>query len=140
MHRPIWLLAAIVFFALSRLVHGQTSRSVEIPIGKNGEVQVTEIVVRLAEASGVSLKRPAAEITLSTQGLARALTKTLLSETLGREVAIVIQPAKMVMTIDETILATDRRDEWLRRLRELADRAGEAARHRQAYGMRALKS
>jgi pimeloyl-ACP methyl ester carboxylesterase len=140
MHRPIWLLAAIVFLALSRLVHGQTSRSVEIPIGKNGEVQVTDIVVRLAEASGVSLKRPAADITLSTQGLARALTKTLLSETLGPEVAIAIHPAKMVMTIDETILAADRRDEWLRRLRELADRAGEAARHRQAYGMRALKS
>ena len=61
-------------------------------------------------------------------GARSALTKTLLSESLGPEVAILIQPAKMVMTIDETILAADRRDEWLRRLGELADRAGEAAR------------
>jgi pimeloyl-ACP methyl ester carboxylesterase len=122
------------------IAHAQTSRSLEIPINKNGEVQVTQIVVRLAEASGVSLKRPAADINLSTQGLARALTKTLLSETLGPEVAITFRPETMVMTVDERILTAERREEWLGRLRDLSDRAGEAARHRQAYGMHALKS
>ena len=77
---------------------------IEIPTGKERRGQVAEIVVRLAEASGVSLKRPAADLTLSTQGLARALTKTLLSETLGPEVAITFRPAAMVMTVDERIL------------------------------------
>ena len=48
---------------------------------------------------------PTADLTLSTQGLARALTKTLLSETLGPEVAITFRPGTMVMTIDERILA-----------------------------------
>ena len=67
-------------------------------------------------------------------------TKNLLSETLGPEVAIDFRPAKMVVTIDEMILTPERREEWLRRLRNLSDRAGEAARHRQAYGMHALNS
>jgi pimeloyl-ACP methyl ester carboxylesterase len=140
MHRLYCLRLLLVFLVLSRLAHGQTSRSVEIPTGKNGDVQVAEIVVRLAQASGVSLKRPAVDLALSTQGLARALTKTLLSETLGPEVTITFRPATMVITVDERILTPGRRDEWLRRLGELSDRAGEAARHRQFYGMRALNS
>ena len=69
-----------------------------------------------------------------------ALTKTLLSETLGPEVAITFRPGTMVMTIDERILTAEHRDEWLRRLSHLAERADEAARKRQSYGMHALKS
>ena len=112
----------------------------EIPTGKNGKVEVAEILVRLAQASGVTLERPAADLTLSTQGLARALTKRMLSDALGPEVSISFRPATMVMTIDERILTADRRKEWLGRLGDLADKAAEAARHRQSYGMRALNS
>jgi pimeloyl-ACP methyl ester carboxylesterase len=46
----------------------------------------------------------------------------------------------MVMAVDERVLAPERRQDWSRRLSDLADRAGEASRRRQAYGMRALKS
>jgi pimeloyl-ACP methyl ester carboxylesterase len=46
----------------------------------------------------------------------------------------------MVIALDDRILAPERRAEWLRRLRDLADRAAEAARRRQFYGMHALKS
>jgi len=119
---------------------GQVSRTVQVPTGKNGEVECGEIIARLARASGVSVERPAVDLTLSTQGLARALTKTLLAGTLGPEVAITFQPGMMVMSVDERILTAERRSEWLRRLRDLADRAGEAARGRKSYGMRALKS
>ena len=45
----------------------------------------------------------------------------------------------MIITIDENILAAKRRSEWLNRLRNLGDKAGEAARRRQSYGMRALE-
>jgi pimeloyl-ACP methyl ester carboxylesterase len=135
-----WAWTLLAHIMLSSLAHAQSTRSVEVPTSKNGEVQVAEIVVRLALASGVSLKRPAADLTLSTQGLARALTKTLLCESLGPEVTITFRPATMVVTVDERILTTDRRAEWLGRLRDLSDRAGEAARHRQSYGMRALNS
>ena len=46
----------------------------------------------------------------------------------------------MVLTVDDRILAPGRRAEWLGRLRELADRATEAARRRELYGMRPLPS
>ena len=46
------------------------TRTIEIPIGKAGDIQVAEIVSRLAKASGVSLPLPAANVTLSTQGFA----------------------------------------------------------------------
>jgi pimeloyl-ACP methyl ester carboxylesterase len=130
----------VIVLGLSAPAGAQAERSVEVPIGQSGDVQVAEIVSRLAQASGVTLERPAASLTLSTQGLARALTKTLLEESLGPEVAIRFQPGAMVLTIDDRILARDQRGEWLRRLHDLADRATEAARRRALYGMRALTS
>ena len=132
--------AAVTVLILARFANAQETRSVEIPTGKNGKVEVAEILVRLAQASGVTLERPAADLTLSTQGLARALTKRMLSDALGPEVSISFRPATMVMTIHERILTADRRKEWLGRLGDLADKAAEAARHRQSYGMRALNS
>ena len=53
--------------------------------------------------------------------------KTLLAESLGPEVTIAFRPGVMTLTVDERMLAPERRDEWLRRLRGLADLAGEAA-------------
>jgi pimeloyl-ACP methyl ester carboxylesterase len=140
MNRSTWKWAAFAVLVLSGPSHGQGTRAVEIPVGKNGEVQVAEIVTRLARASGAALERPVADLTLSTQGLARALTKTLLSESLGPEVTISFRPGQMVMTVDQGILTAENREEWLRRLDHLAERAHEAARKRQSYGMRALKS
>jgi hypothetical protein len=134
--RWVW----IVSLVMSGPVRAGSERSVEIPIGKAGDVQVAEIVWRLAQASGVPFERPAASLTFSTQGLSRALTRTLLSETLGPEVEIRFQPGAMVLTVNDRILAPERRAEWLRRLRELADRAAEAARRRELYGMWALPS
>ena len=132
--------AGIALFVLSVPAHAEVTRTVQVLISKSGEVQVAEIISRLASASGVALDWPVANLSLSTQGLARALTKTLLSETLGPEVAIDFKPGAMFITFDDRILAPERRDEWLRRLRHLADRADEAARKRQSYGMHALKS
>ena len=140
MHRSTTIWVWIAILVLSGHSHASAMRTVEIPVGKGGEVQVAEIISRLATASDAALERPAADLTLSTQGLARALTKTLLSETLGPEVAITFRPGAMIMTIDERILTPEHREEWLRRLGHLAERANEAARRRQSYGMRALKS
>jgi pimeloyl-ACP methyl ester carboxylesterase len=140
MHCSTWTWAAIALLTLSGPAHGSAARTVEVPIGKAGEVRVAEIISRLARASDAALKRPGADLTLSTQGLARALTKTLLSESLGPEVAITFRPGSMVMTIDERILMAENREEWQRRLSQLAARAQEAARRRQFYGMHALKS
>ncbi len=140
MHRSVWTWVWIALLASAGLARGRDTQSVEIPIGKSGEVSVGAIIARLAQVSGVRFERPAADLTLSTQGLAQALTKTVLSESLGPEVAIAFRPGAMVMTVDARILAPERREEWLGRLRGLAERASEASRHRQAYGMRSLKS
>ena len=135
-----WCWASIIFLLSPGLAHVQSSRSVEVPIDRSGDVQVPDIVARLARASGVALEQPVASLSLSTQGLARALTKKLLAETLGPEVVITFQPGMMVLTMDDRILALERRVEWRGRLRELADRATEAARRRALYGMHALPS
>ncbi|MFI5456942.1 MAG: alpha/beta hydrolase [Isosphaerales bacterium] len=140
MHRSTWKWVWIALLVSSGPVHGQATQSVEVPIGKAGEVQVAEIVSRLGLASGARFEQPASSLTLSTQGLARSLTKTLLSESLGPEVTIAFRPGAMVMTVDGRILTPERREEWLRRLRDLSERASEASRRRQSYGMHALKS
>src|SRR5271156_787939 len=119
MHRSTSNWAWVAILVLSAHTHGSAIRTVEVPVGKGGEVQVAEIISRLARASDAALERPAADLTLSTQGLARALTKTLLSETLGPDVAITFRPGTMVMTIDERILTAANRTEWLRRLGQL---------------------
>ncbi len=134
--RCIW----IAVLVLSRSAPARDKLTIEIPTGTTGEVQVTEIVSRLAKASGVAIELPAAGMTLATQGLAGPLTRTLLSEALGPEVTIAFRPGVMAISIDEHLLAVARRDEWLARLRNLGDRAALAARRRQAYGMHALRS
>ena len=79
-------------------------RTIEIPTGKSGEISVSEIVLRIAKETGVSLKLPAVDLILSTQGFAGPMTRTLLSEALGTEARIAFRPGVMVVTIDESNL------------------------------------
>ncbi len=130
----------IAFLILSGSAYPLDTRSIEIPTGKAGEIRVSEIVSRIAEASGVAVDLPAAELTLSTQGFAGPLTRTLLVDALGPEVTITFRPGAMVISIDERNLIAEKRNEWLSRLRNLGQQAAEAARKRQSYGMHALKS
>lgn len=113
-------------------------RSVEVPIGKNGHVQIAEIVSRLATSTGIAFDRKGADLSLSTQGLARGLTHSLLAESLGPEVTIEFRARSLVFSIDDAILSPERRGEWAARLQKLATTAGEAARRKHSYGMRAL--
>ncbi len=138
--RAIRMWACVALVAVSGPVHAMSGRSVEIPIGEAGDVPVAEIVARLARASGVPIDRPPAGLTLSTRGLSRALTQALLAEALGPEVAITFRPGAMILEVDDRILAPARQAEWVNRLRDLSDRAAEAARRRESYGMRARAS
>jgi pimeloyl-ACP methyl ester carboxylesterase len=115
-------------------------RTIEIPTGKSGEISVSEIVSRIAKETGVSLEPPAVDLILSTQGFAGPLTRTLLSEALGSEARVAFGPRAMVVTIDERNLVAEKRTQWLARLTKLKEKAGEAARKRQSYGMHTLKS
>ena len=53
---------------------------------------------------------------------------------------ITFRPGAMVLNVDDRILAPGRQADWVKRLRDLSDRAAEAARRRENYGMRALAS
>lgn len=132
--------ALVALVMLSGPVVAKSVRSVEVPINEAGDVPVAEIVARLARASGVAIDRPPDGLTLSTRGLARALTRTLLADALGPDVEIAFQPRAMVLKIDDRILTDSRRVEWSNRLRDLSERATEAARRRENYGMRARPS
>jgi pimeloyl-ACP methyl ester carboxylesterase len=141
MYGALVLLAPIASLLLGSSPRtGSDVRSVEVPIGETGQVQVAEIIARLASASGIAFDRSAGAFSLSTQGLARGLTKSLLAETLGPEVAIEFRAQAMVFSIDDRILAPERRGEWAARLQRLAEKASEAASKKESYGMRALKS
>lgn len=134
----IW--ACVAVLAMSGPAAAMAGISVEIPINEAGDVPVAEIVSRLAQATGVTIARPPDGLTLSIKGLSRPLTRTLLAEALGPEVEIAFQPGAMVLTIDDRILDRSRKGEWVGRLSDLSDRAAEAARRREAYGMRARAS
>ncbi len=131
---------SIAFLFVFGSAHTLDTRTIEIPTGKMGEIQISEIASRIAKASGVAFELPATDVTLSTQGFAGSLTRTLLAEALGPEVTITFRPGAMVITIDERNLVVDRRGEWMSRLRNLGEKASVAARKRQSYGMHALKS
>ena len=60
MCRSRWVWSAITALVFSGPTHGSATRTVEVPVGKGGEVQIAEIIIRLARASGASLERPAA--------------------------------------------------------------------------------
>jgi pimeloyl-ACP methyl ester carboxylesterase len=140
MHKAMLGWSWVISVMMAGAAFGGSTRSVEIPIGTSGDVQVAEIVSRLARAGGVAMERPAASLALSTEGLARGLVKTVLVETLGPEVTVTFHPGAMVLTVDDQAFVPERRAEWAQRLRDLADRAAEAARHRALYGMRARPS
>ena len=71
MNHAMGIRACIVLLVFTGSASARSARSVEIPIGQTGDVQVAEIVARLARASGVPIDRPPASLTLSTQGLSR---------------------------------------------------------------------
>ena len=115
-------------------------RRIEIALERSGELPVDQVVSALAQASGVTIERPAVNLALPTRGLAGSLTKTLLGECLGPEVRLAFRPGMVVIAVDEEELAADRCAEWKRRLDELSAQSAQAASRHQYYGMRALAS
>ena len=131
------VLALMTMFGMSTCA---AERRIEIPLEQSGGLPVAEVVSALAQASGVTIERPAVKLTLPTRGLAGSLTKTLLGECLGPEVRLAFRPGVVVIAVDEDELAADRCAEWKRRLDELSARSVQAASRQQYYGMRALAS
>ncbi len=87
------VLALVTMFAMSTC---SAERRIEIPLVQTGGLPVAEVFSALAQASGVTIERPAVKLTLPTRGLAGSLTKTLLGECLGPEVRLAFRPTVVI--------------------------------------------
>jgi pimeloyl-ACP methyl ester carboxylesterase len=113
---------------------------VEVPLAGSGEIDLTELVARLASATGLTIDRPPGEVRLPVVGLAGGLSRTMLATTLGPEATVAVGRQALAVMIDPGLLAAARRPEWERRVRELSVQAEREAKRRLRYGMHALRS
>ena len=114
--------------------------AVRIALNGASEVDVAEVVARLAEASSVPVARPPSALKLPAAGLAAPLTRSLLADTLGPDATVDLGPREVVVTLAPRIFEAGSKAEWERRLRDLSDRAGREVDRRSRYGMRARAS
>jgi pimeloyl-ACP methyl ester carboxylesterase len=114
--------------------------SVRIRLSEASEVDVAEVVDRLARASDLTVPRPPGPLLLPMSGLAAPLTRTLLRETLGPDASLDIHPRELEITLAARVREPSQRLEWDRRLRDLSTRAGREIDRRSRYGMHARPS
>jgi pimeloyl-ACP methyl ester carboxylesterase len=131
---------APLLIALGLVAAGPGGTSVRVPIDGAGEVDVAEVVARLAARAGVAVERPPAALRLPIKGLAGALTRTLLTDTLGPDVSLAVRAGELILDLDPEALEPGRRPRLARRIAALAARARDEARGRLAYGMKARGS
>ena len=114
--------------------------TVRVALNAASDVDVAEVVARLAEASQLAVDRPRSPLRLPLEGRAAPLTKTLLGETLGPDASLEVKPGELVITLDPRLLEPDQKPGWARRLRDLASRAGKESERRARYGFHARAS
>lgn len=106
---------------------------VSIPLNPAGEVEVSEIIAKLADQYQIEMVRPQLGLTLATKGAAAGLTRTFLVETLGRGTMVEFAENQLRIKVgDPQGLQT--------RLKALAELAEIDARRRALFGMGALAS
>lgn len=126
--------AAIMFTAFGS---SAADRRLEVALDRSGGLPVAELISVLARASGVSVDRPAVNLTLPTRGLAGSLTRTLLSECVGTAVDFHFGRDAVTVVVDGSALGEEHRAEWKRLLDDLSERSRQAAQRQQYYGMKA---
>jgi pimeloyl-ACP methyl ester carboxylesterase len=117
-------------------------QAVEVRVGLNqaSEVDVAEVVVRLARAGGIAVDRPFGKLSLPLEGRASSLTRTLLGETLGPDVSIEVQSKELVITLAPRLAEPDRKADWEQRVRNLAARTSKEIQRRSRYGLHSRNS
>ena len=133
------ILAWLLVLATGSAPQGQPV-SVRIELNAASEVDVAEVVDRLARAGALPIDRPRAPLTLPLEGLAAPLTRALLAETLGPDVSLEVRPRELIITLAPRLFEPARRADWERRLRDLAGRAGREVERRSRYGLHARPS
>lgn len=112
---------------------------VRVPIDPHGEIDLALLVESLAERTGLQVERPKT-VKLPTAGVAGALTRTLIAETIGPGASIAVREGALVITIPSDRLDPENLATWSARLRSLSERVSREAERRDRYGFRARKS
>lgn len=135
---------AIIWVTLGLLGQGNGGSGepvkVVVPFVEDNEVDLSELIARLAEATKLDVVRPKSDVTLPITGVAGNLSRKMLNASLGPEVLITIEGRSLVLRIDPVLLTTDHIRDWESRVKNLAREAAREARRRTAYGIHALKS
>ncbi len=115
---------------------------VEVRVGLSGsaEVDLAEVVDRLARASGLTVEIPPGKVNLPLEGRSANLTRTMLSETLGPDATLEVGPRELIIRLAPRLLDADHRADWEQRIRNLSRRASKEVERRSRYGFHALAS
>src|SRR5947209_1019187 len=110
------------------------ARVVPIALNARQEADVAELVAALARAAGIDLPRPAGSLKLPMSGLGGPLSRALLAETLGPDVAAAVEGDKLTLRIPPSRLEPAARPDWEARLRGLVERIEKEEKRRERYG------
>lgn len=113
---------------------------VTVPLNVAGDLDLSTLVARLAETTGLEIPRVPGEVTLPIAGAAGVLCRKLISDNLGTDVSIDLSSEALRVTIKPEAIAPDHRPDWERRVRELAVQVQREGARRSQYGMHALPS
>lgn len=113
---------------------------VRLAIDDSREIEVGELVARVASATGVTLARPAGELRLPVVGVGGSLSRATLAEILGADAQIEARGGNLIVSVDRRVLDADKKAAWKARLDRLAEHVEQEAQRRSSYGMRALAS
>jgi pimeloyl-ACP methyl ester carboxylesterase len=119
---------------------GDAKAEVRLPVGESGQVDATRLVASWAEKLGLELGPLGEPVRLPVQGLAGALSRTLLAETLGPDFAIEVGPRELVVSLDPAAMTPERLPALRARVRELAEKVRDGSASRARYGMTAFAS
>lgn len=109
---------------------------IRVPLNANGEANLAEVAQKLGDMSGTNIPGALPELWVPIRGVAGSLTRTLLSETLGKAVDIRIERDELVIQVDLDAVRAAGVVDWRARIRALAERVIREASIQQQYGMR----
>jgi pimeloyl-ACP methyl ester carboxylesterase len=132
-----------VFLSLTLLASppsGPGPIRVTVALDAAHEVNMSDVVARLAEATKLKLERPTGELKLATEGVSGGLVRKMLAETLGPDVSVSVEPRALVLTLAPRLREERSRGDWHARVKGLADQTQTEIDRRARYGMHALDS
>lgn len=126
-----WLLLAMM---------GAADRRVEVPIDDQGRVAVSKIVTTLADATGVPINAPGADLALPVRGLSGSLGRSLLENSLGKDVGVAFEKDAVVFHVPDGLGQGASAESWRGRLEELRSKTEAAASGRTRHLLQARPS